>query len=144
MKDARRLRIGQKLKVPMAAGAAAPVTVSAGSVVEEGDTPAASTVRVAPGDTLSHIAGRYGVTVADLMRHNGISKPSTVRAGQVLRIPSGGAKGTGGVKTHRVGRGQTLSDIADMYRTSVGSLQRHNRINDPSKLRYGQVIEVPM
>ena len=144
MKDARRLRVGQKLKVPVGAGAVGTITASAGSAMKEGGTPAASTVRVAPGDTLSHIAARHGVSVADLMRQNGISKPAAVRAGQVLRIPSGGANGAGGVKTHRVGRGQTLSDIADMYRTSVGRLQRHNQIDDPSKLRYGQVIEVPM
>jgi LysM repeat protein len=74
------------------------------------------------------------------MTHNGISNPSSVRAGQVLRIP---ARGSSSVKTHRVGRGQTLSQIADIYRISVGSLQRHNQIDDPSKLKYGQIIEVP-
>jgi membrane-bound lytic murein transglycosylase D len=142
MKDPRRLRVGQRLKVPVVGGSGAVVTAAADSPVEQGRVPSSTSVRVARGETLSHIAARHGVSVADLMRYNGISKASAIRAGQVLRIPA--RRGTGGVKTHRVGRGQTLSDIADIYRTSVGNLQRHNQINDPSKLRYGQVIEVPM
>jgi len=142
LKDPRRLRIGQRLKVPTAGGSADVVTASAESAARHGGGAAASSVRVERGQTLSHIAARYGVSVADLMKVNGISNPTTVRAGQSLKIPPRGA--SAGVRTHRVSRGQTLSHIADLYRTSVGSLQQHNGIDDPSKLRYGQVIEVPM
>jgi len=146
LKDPRRLRVGQRLRVPLVAEASGSATASASSkrsaVRSTGGSPS---VRVAAGETLSHIAARHGVTVADLMRANGISKPSTIRAGQVIRIPAGGVKNTtSGVRTHRVSRGQTLSDIAGIYRTSVRSLQRHNQISDPTKLRYGQIIEVPM
>lgn len=147
MRDPRRLRAGQRLKVPIVRGSGAMVTAAAEDAPPV-DAPASgarggasTSVRVARGETLSHIAARHGVSVADLMRHNAISKPSAIRAGQILRIPP---REAGRVRTHRVGRGQTLSHIADLYRTSVGSLQRANGINDPSKLRYGQVIEVPM
>jgi membrane-bound lytic murein transglycosylase D len=140
LKDSRHLRVGQRLKVPVVGGQAV-VTADADSSSGAGPRSGPS-VRVAPGETLSEIAARHGVSVAALMSQNGISDAAAVRAGRVLRIPPGGAVGR--VKTHRVGRGQTLSDIADMYRTSVGSLQRHNQIDDPSKLRYGQIIEVPM
>lgn len=142
LKDPRRLRVGQRLKVPASGGSTDVVTASAESRGPQRGVAAPASVRVARGETLSHIAARHGVSVADLMKLNGISNPATVRAGQVLRIPSGGA--SAGVRTHRVSRGQTLSHIADLYRTSVGRLQRHNGIDDPSKLRYGQVIEVPM
>jgi LysM repeat protein len=145
LKDPRRLRVGQRVKVPLGRGASGGATASAGSARQQPvAATGAATVRVSPGETLSHIAARHGVTVADLMRANGISNPTRIRAGEVLRIPSGGSKGASGVRTHRVSRGQTLSDIASMYRTSVGRLQRHNQISDPTKLRYGQVIEVPM
>ncbi len=48
---------------------------------------AAATYKVKPGDTLSAIAGRCRVALADLMAINGLSKGSSLRAGQVLKIP---------------------------------------------------------
>ncbi len=39
------------------------------------------------GDTLSGLAKRYGVTVAELRRANGISAETTLRAGDALKIP---------------------------------------------------------
>jgi LysM repeat protein len=39
------------------------------------------------GDTLSSLAKRYGVTVADLRRANGLSAETTLRAGESLKIP---------------------------------------------------------
>ena len=41
---------------------------------------------VARGDTLGAIAGRYGVTVADLARWNNIADPNVVAVGQVLYL----------------------------------------------------------
>ena len=43
---------------------------------------------VASGDTLSAIALRYGVSVNQLMRHNGM-RSATVKIGQTLKIPAG-------------------------------------------------------
>lgn len=45
----------------------------------------ASRYRVRPGDTLSGIARRYGVTVADLMSYNGLRSPA-IYAGKLLCI----------------------------------------------------------
>jgi len=51
-------------------------------------TPAATgTYRVRSGDTLSSIAARLGTTVKILSALNGISDPSLIRTGQVLKIP---------------------------------------------------------
>ena len=51
-------------------------------------TPAATrTYRVRSGDTLSSIAARFGTTVKILRALNGISDPSLIRTGQVLKIP---------------------------------------------------------
>lgn len=46
---------------------------------------------VAPGETLSHVAVRYGVSVSALAAANGLSDPDFVRDGTRLTIPSGGA-----------------------------------------------------
>jgi LysM repeat protein len=45
---------------------------------------------VKAGDTLSQIAKYFGVNYHDLARMNGISDPSLIYVGQVLRIPHGG------------------------------------------------------
>jgi LysM repeat protein len=45
------------------------------------------TYTVRPGDTLSSIAARFGTTVKALQKLNGITDPSLIHPGQVLRIP---------------------------------------------------------
>ncbi|WP_167758903.1 polysaccharide deacetylase family protein [Thermaerobacter sp. FW80] len=47
------------------------------------------------GETLYRIARRYGVSVQELARLNGLDDPARIRAGQRLRIPAG-APGAGG------------------------------------------------
>lgn len=42
---------------------------------------------VQPGDTLSKIAGRFGVTQAELMALNGITNPDHIEKGQKLKLP---------------------------------------------------------
>lgn len=44
---------------------------------------------VAPGETLSEIAARYGVTVGELAAANGIADPNVVIAGATLSVPGG-------------------------------------------------------
>lgn len=46
-----------------------------------------ATHTVAPGDTIYNISQRYGVNVSDLMQMNAITDPTTLRLGQVLRLP---------------------------------------------------------
>ena len=47
----------------------------------------ASTYKVKRGDTLSAIAARYGTTVKVLMNMNGITDPSRLKIGQILKVP---------------------------------------------------------
>jgi len=44
---------------------------------------------VQPGENLWSIASRYGVSVQQIMRANGISDPNMVYVGSVLQIPVG-------------------------------------------------------
>lgn len=46
-----------------------------------------ATHTVAPGDTIYNISQRYGVNASDLMQMNAITDPTTLRLGQVLRLP---------------------------------------------------------
>ncbi|HWP64632.1 MAG TPA: LysM peptidoglycan-binding domain-containing protein [Candidatus Limnocylindria bacterium] len=77
------VRIGQTLRIP-ATRSASSRTASARET-----TPARSH-RVQPGQTLTHIARRYGVSLERLRAANGLGNTSLLRAGQVLRIPHGG------------------------------------------------------
>ena len=78
---------GQRLVIP-GAGGTGPVPAPA----------TGNTYVVRPGDTLSRIAQRLGTTTVALARLNGVANPSTIYAGQVLRLsgaapaPSGGGK----------------------------------------------------
>jgi LysM repeat protein len=49
--------------------------------------PGTQTYRVKAGDTLTSIAARFGVSVAELQSLNGIKDPRLLQIGQVLRIP---------------------------------------------------------
>ena len=44
---------------------------------------------------------------------------------------------------HRVKKGQTLSKIAKMYRTTVNRIKKINNIRNTRKLRRGQVLKIP-
>lgn len=52
----------------------------------------AQTHTVAPGETLFSLARRYGTTVEELMRLNGLSTP-LIRVGQVLKLPAPAQEG---------------------------------------------------
>lgn len=56
----------------------------------EAAEPAPQTYKVRSGDTLSSIARRFDTTVRALVRLNDIENPNKIRAGQRLKVPSGG------------------------------------------------------
>jgi LysM repeat protein len=72
-----RITVGQKLVVP--GGGAAPAASS--------PTNPARTYTVRKGDTMSSIAVKFGITVAQLQAANGISDPNKITVGAVLKIP---------------------------------------------------------
>jgi membrane-bound lytic murein transglycosylase D len=77
---------------------------------------------VAAGDTLSAVAARYGVSVADLQQWNGIADPSRVRAGQVLEVRR--AKWA----TYTVKPGDSLGRIAQNHRCTIDDLRAWNQL----------------
>ncbi len=84
--DPDRIMLGQKLVLPADAGpAAAPRPAPVRPVVTGG----AGTYTVQPGDSLSVIAWRSGVKVADLKRVNNLTS-DLIMVDQKLVIPSGG------------------------------------------------------
>lgn len=111
---------------------------------------AGGTHRVAKGDTLSTIARRHGTSVDALRRANGI-RGNVIRVGQVLRIPGGSPatsqaaapRGRPSVVTHRVKPGQTLTQIARAYGTSVANIRHANGLRDADSIRAGDSLRIP-
>ncbi|MDD5557656.1 MAG: LysM domain-containing protein [bacterium] len=120
-----------------------------------GPAVAARTHRVAPGESLWKIGRMYGISVAALARANDIPPDSRLRVGQLLSLPEGAAvrdeappreapptapeAGT----RHLVRKGESLWMIARQHRVSLARLIEANRIEDPSKIREGQILVIP-
>lgn len=103
---------------------------------EQSRIPVMYTVR--PGDTLSQIAYRFGVSVHELMAANGLRHPHTIRAGKTLKVPLR-------KELYIVGVGETLDQIAEKKGVALDDLLRNNpevRAYD-GQVYAGQVLVVP-
>lgn len=96
-----------------------------------------TTYKVKSGDTLSGIAQKFGTTVANLSKLNGISNPNKINVGQLLYV-----KGTAKTKTYTVKSGDTLSGIASMHGMTTQGLQNLNGITNPNLIYPNQKLIV--
>lgn len=69
--------------------------------------------------------------------------PDLFQAGQQALFNLGKGKKTGKTRIHRVKRGDTLSEIAVKYGTTVSKLRRLNRIGRRDPILIGQKLEIP-
>lgn len=103
---------------------------------------ASAAYSVQPGDTLSGIAQRLGVSASALASANSLGDPDRVIAGTTLQVPGRGTPATAG-RIHTVAAGENLSVIARRYGVSVGALARANRLDPRRLLRIGTSLTVP-
>ncbi|MCB9012071.1 MAG: LysM peptidoglycan-binding domain-containing protein [Actinobacteria bacterium] len=102
--------------------------------------PARADILVRPGDSLSAIAHRHGVSMAALAGANGLTDHDHIIAGSRLRLP--GAPSGSTSSGWRVRSGDTLSSIAARAGMSMSALASLNGITDPNLIRVGQVLRV--
>lgn len=97
---------------------------------------------VQPGDTLSGIAARFGITVDDLSSANGITNPNQLYAGQPLSLP--GVDWIQGVlDLQAVPLGETYHSLLRRYRLSGQTLSRLGGILSPSQVYAGFSLLLP-
>lgn len=91
------------------------------------------------GDTLSEIALEYSTTVVSLVELNNIKNPNLIYAGETLKIRSNN-ESIGSYYT--IKRGDTLSEIALKFNTTVSELVKKNDIINPNLIYAGDRIRI--
>jgi N-acetylmuramoyl-L-alanine amidase len=150
--DPNRIYVGQRIRVRSAPMPAAGTAQRTQPVLH----------RIAYGETLTGIAARYGTTIRALVMRNHLVDASRIYAGQVLRIAGahhqarradGGSQPSGGASRpasraraviHIVRAGETLSGIGVRYRVTLDAIAVANRLANPSFIRTGQQLRIPV
>jgi len=140
-----RIVAGNTLKIHPALGSRSVVTPA-----QRPSTPAPSNgvYTIRSGDNLGDIADRFGISVRDLQRWNGL-RGTRITAGKTLVLRETSAPTAAGATTvasagesrYRIRRGDTLAVIAKRFGVSVGDLQRWNGLRS-SRIREGRYLTV--
>ena len=134
---------------------AASTAVAASTAIAE-NTPtlvAPASYRVAEGDTISSIAGRYGLSTASVLALNGLGWSSLIFPGQELKL--GSAARTTEVQAeveapaatpsgrYTIVAGDTIGSIAQRYGVSTLSVLSANNLGWSSIIYPGQTLLIP-
>jgi membrane-bound lytic murein transglycosylase D len=98
--------------------------------------------QVRPGENLWLIARRYGVSVRDLQRWNGLGGNSLIRPGDRILVNMTQQSGAPAAREYTVRRGDSLWTIARRHDVSVRELMRWNGLNEGTILRPGQTLTI--
>jgi LysM repeat protein len=111
--------------------------------------------RVVAGDTVSSIAGRFGLSTASVLAQNGLGWKSVIFPGQILTLGSGASAphaapasaapaSTGSSSgRHTVASGETVTHIAAKHGVSVSAMLAANGLTANSVIYPGQSLVVP-
>ena len=141
-----RIYVGQKLRIPSSAknlkqksSSTYAATPNSSNTVESksSSSSTAKTYKVKSGDTLWDIARKFGTTTASIRNLNSLGRSSRIYPGQVLNVNT-----NVNYVWHKVSRGETLSSIAQRYRTSIARIRANNNIDDPHTLQIGTNLKI--
>jgi LysM repeat protein len=110
--------------------------------------------RVQPGDTLSGIAARQGISPSALASANGLEPDGWVISGTTLHMPGAGAAPVAAPATatvsapeamgaYKVRPGDTLSGLAAAARVPVAQMAQMNGLNPQAQIIAGTVLKLP-
>ncbi len=160
------IHIGEHLVIPGAnasSKAASPQSVGKKSTAAHTAKTVGHTVK--PGDTVWDLAQHYKTSVTAIMKANSLGSSALIHVGDHLIIPgavraAGGSskssssnskvttaskatKSTTASSRYTVKSGDTLSKIATKFGSTVSKIAGANGIDDPSRIRVGQVLTIP-
>lgn len=153
------IRAGDRLVIAGDASATPPTATAKKSSSKESSSKTESKPvvhKVAPGETASVIASKYGVKTADLLAANHLTAKSVLRIGQSLNINNAArgtsqrdrssdiqvAEATSKKVVHTVTAGQNPSSIARRYGVNVKDLFKWNNWSDAHVLRIGDEVSI--
>ncbi len=98
---------------------------------------------VVEGEDLQTVAGRYEVTVEDIMITNGL-ETEEITVGTVIYIPPKHARGYYDPEngTYVIAEGDDLIAIAERFGTTVGAIREANGLTS-SKIEAGGTLKIP-
>ncbi len=138
--------LGKSIRDAVAAAGTAIATSTAS--IRQSAAAAPTTYRVVVGDTVSDIAGRYGLSTASVLALNGLGWSSLIFPGQELKLTASGPlpepvdeSVSGGRYT--IASGDTISAIADRFGVSTLSVLTANGLGWSSIIYPGQTIAIP-
>jgi len=97
----------------------------------------AATHTIKRGETLGVISKKYGISASALAAYNGIANPNKVKIGQKLTIPARTE-----TLTYTIRKGDTLSTIANKYKTTVAAIAKANDVTHPKTIKPGQKLKI--
>lgn len=118
----------------------APRTIAAVGVLAITSVWATDSVVIAPGDTLSELAGRHDVSVAELVAWNEIADPDLIIAGADLRIAP--PQEISRPEQYTVVAGDTVSAIARLFGVSIDDVATWNELVDPDLIVAGRSLRL--
>lgn len=157
---------GWLLKVPAGRSALVAANLPKAQAIRVAATSsfAYSSHKVAKNETLQQISKKYGISLTALLKVNNL-RSSKLKFGQMLRVPSSsGSEQLALVKkssqpsgeqvaaveqtvstekiTHKLRKGETLSDVGKKYHVPVAMLVKWNKLGKASKVKAGQELAV--
>lgn len=100
-------------------------------------------IKVRRGDTLSQIARDYNTNVEQIVELNNIPNPNLIYINQILKIPTNVIGENNNYIEYVVRKGDTLSQIAKEYGSTVTAIVNLNDIANPNLIYIGQKIKIP-
>ncbi|OUE31038.1 N-acetylmuramoyl-L-alanine amidase sle1 precursor [Clavibacter michiganensis] len=135
-------------KLPRVAAPAAASTAAASKAAPTVAAPA--TYVVEQGDTVSGIAGRFGISTASVLAQNGLGWKTTIFPRQTLTLGGSGsaqaaapAASSGSGSSYTVVAGDTVSGIAGKHGVSTSAVLQANGLQATTTIFPGEKLTIP-